>query len=154
MILHAPLQIAVGPNAGRYHFCRNSERSGPLAIGYCAQYRSCKTCDALHAFPALPDCAECKGKGLIPLDIPCAGHETPDEAREHYRQYELNERLRLIPGRPDAGTLKRCQAKGGCSHYTAGQAVIGAYRCWYLCDEHRTKEMVASLYIMHDFYES
>ena len=153
MRFHTPLQIKDGPNAGRWHFCQQ-DRYGAIAIGYCAQYRSCKACDAAHAFPANPNCSECGGKGLIPLELPCAGHATQDEARAHYREYQLNERLRLIDPPTDPDEWRRCQA-ANCRAPTAGRAQIGVYYQWWLCDEHRNKDTVAQLFMAAgDFYES
>jgi hypothetical protein len=74
-----------------------------------------------------------------------APHETEQEARVCYRNYELTERLRFQDDDPDADHLSRCNAPD-CKAYTSGSAQIGAWRFWRLCAEHRTRETVEALY--------
>ena len=75
------------------------------------------------------------------LDHP---HATEDEARRCYRDYELNERLRL-----DAGTWSNhwqpCDYPG-CPALTNKPVTINGWERWTLCDEHRTKECCTELY--------
>jgi hypothetical protein len=72
-----------------------------------------------------------------------APHETEDDARRCYRDYELNERLRLDGG--ESGSWHRCQHPQ-CETLTNKIVQLGEWQIWLLCDEHRTKESVAELY--------
>lgn len=73
----------------------------------------------------------------------CPGHKTAEEAREHYRQYLLDN-LQFTEG-PDSlpEALYRCAAPD-CEEYTTGRATVrGRYLLsWFLCDEHRNRETV------------
>lgn len=72
----------------------------------------------------------------------CPGHATPEEAREHYKQYMLDTALDLNTG-TDTKAQHPCEICGGwCQTY----ATVGGMPAWYLCDAHRTKEGVASIY--------
>lgn len=69
-------------------------------------------------------------------------HETEDEARRCYRDFELNERLGLD------GTLSNwnpCEYPG-CETLTNRDATVSGWSMWRLCDEHRTAECCAELY--------
>jgi hypothetical protein len=72
-----------------------------------------------------------------------APHATEGEARACYRDYELNERLSLDV---TLGSWNPCEAPSGCETLTNRAAQIGGWTLWRLCDEHRTKGVVAELY--------
>lgn len=70
----------------------------------------------------------------------CAGHDTADEAREHYRQFLVNERVSLFPEqmqRPE-----RCRV---CGAWTQSYARVESWDFYPLCPEHLTRESVALL---------
>lgn len=69
-------------------------------------------------------------------------HATEDEARRCYRDYELNEDLRLDG---TLGDWNPCEYPE-CETLTNRNASIGGWSRWRLCDEHRTKEYCAELY--------
>jgi hypothetical protein len=69
-------------------------------------------------------------------------HETEDEARRCYRDYELNERL-LLNG--TLGNWNPCEHPG-CDVLTNRGVSIDGWQKWRLCDEHRTRECCAELY--------
>lgn len=82
----------------------------------------------------------------------CPGHQTSDEAREHFRVYVLDHELDLDGHW--AGVWHRCQA-GGCDVLTDGFVRVRGWPKFDLCDEHRTREVVESLMpMMHDSIES
>jgi hypothetical protein len=81
----------------------------------------------------------------------CRGHgphPTEDDARRCYRDYELNEHLRLDH---TLSAWVQCEYPG-CGGtpenpiLTNRAASIGGWIRWHLCDEHRTKECCAELY--------
>ena len=69
-------------------------------------------------------------------------HETEDDARRCYRDYQLNERL-LLDG--TAGHWNPCEYPE-CETLTNRAVSIDGWTKWPLCDEHRTKECCAELY--------
>lgn len=77
----------------------------------------------------------------------CPGHDTPEDAQEHYKQYLLNENLRLDAHKLHNMKLK-CEAKDGCEEYTDTAASVGGIKHYHLCNKHRTKEEVAKLLVV------
>lgn len=68
------------------------------------------------------------------------GHATEDEAIECYRQYLLDNSLRLQGPPPNPSTLHKCKV---CDTFTAGYAQVGEWgSIWPLCDDHRNRETV------------
>lgn len=71
-----------------------------------------------------------------------APHATEDEARRCYRDYQLNERLRLDG---TVGHWNPCEYPD-CGTLTNRAVTIAGWLRWRLCDEHRTKECCTELY--------
>lgn len=74
----------------------------------------------------------------------CQGHDTAEEACEHYRQYLLD-RLRFLDDVENAPSLHRCDAPG-CGAYTSGGVDVRGSLRFTLCAAHRNRETVALLY--------
>jgi hypothetical protein len=70
------------------------------------------------------------------------GHETAQEARDCYKRFLLDQRLHL--DRQMTNQQNRCVA-AGCDRWTSGYAEVDQ-RIFILCDEHRTREVVESLF--------
>jgi hypothetical protein len=77
-------------------------------------------------------------------------HDTPDEAREHYRQYELDTAVREFE---TVGSAHPCEV---CGEWTnKGLEVgVGIGRPFHLCDEHRTLDYVREHYTAGDVVSS
>lgn len=75
----------------------------------------------------------------------CPGHATPEEAREHYRQWQLDN-ARFSDGSEKADTLHRCDAEG-CEEYTMGTAELhgGTRRAFFLCEKHRNRDALEEI---------
>lgn len=72
----------------------------------------------------------------------CPGHDTKDGAYEHQTQYMLDHAR--YDGR--MGDVRRkCEAEG-CEEWTDAFAQVGHLQMFVLCDEHRTRGVVAGLY--------
>ena len=70
------------------------------------------------------------------------GHETPEAAAECYRQFVLDQHLRLMgEGRP--GERRQCEA---CGEMTNLFAEIKNGSIWPLCNAHNNRETVEKLY--------
>lgn len=74
------------------------------------------------------------------------GHATAEEADECYRRYLLDNEIQFSSGE-GSRVLHVCQYPG-CEEFTAGIAEVGCGPCaiYHLCNEHRTKEVVAELF--------
>jgi len=70
----------------------------------------------------------------------CPGHDTPEEAAEHYKQYQLDTMLRL-----DGFTKNQQHKCRVCGAWTQHFAEVDMH-IFNLCDDHRTREHVAGLF--------
>ena len=71
----------------------------------------------------------------------CPGHDSPDGAIEHQRQYEVDHAV--LDG-PVSTSYHPCQVCGAPTNRMAMWG-MGNMAMGWLCDEHRTREHVASL---------
>lgn len=101
----------------------------------------------------------CAGKLVDVMEIPEDerepyhehGHDTPEAARECYKRYMLDSRLRLDGKMSDQKRM--CEAEG-CEEWTQGVARVGPMISFVLCDDHRTRETVETLYSVGDSWSS
>ena len=68
----------------------------------------------------------------------CDGHDTAEEAREHYRQYLLETRVSKFENASD--TQHKCQVEG-CDEWTQTWVHIGSSHHFALCEKHQTPEI-------------
>ncbi len=86
MAYYKPLQKT---NGKWYYTCSNS--AGTFDIECCSQFESCKDCSPFYLdYDRGGKCKTCNGTGLIDKLNPCPGHDTPEEAIEHYRLYNVS----------------------------------------------------------------
>ena len=78
-------------------------------------------------------------------------HDTPEEARECYRQYILDHKLVL--DHHEFKPWAECDVEG-CDFDTNRAAEAGPYFYWALCSQHMNKETVASLLKVGSFMGS
>lgn len=134
-----------GNPAGRWHYTgMNDGRVWPA--GYCSPtWNTCPDCKGWDAVPSRAGgtissgCETCAGKGYLPVE-PCPGHDTPEGAEEHQRQYMLDRRTRYDRHTPNQ--QHKCRV---CGAWTQGFATVGESRMYILCDEHRNREEVEKL---------
>jgi hypothetical protein len=74
-------------------------------------------------------------------------HASPEEAREHYRQYELDHRREVEYARPGRLCLI-------CEAVTVKGFTTDGYHSYPLCDEHRTRKVLDTLVKPGDFISS
>lgn len=118
-------------------------------VGYCAGYREWKPEDFpwfRHSPEAqIREAAESNRRESPFKDkYHTHGHDTPEEARACYKEYQLDLRLRFFDDVSNAPALHLCQKKG-CDRYTSGLAEIGSYQHFRLCATHRTRADVAEI---------
>jgi hypothetical protein len=113
-----------------------------VPIGYCCKYREWTEEDLMNVgmggkpenHPSIV-----KEKEFIHKHHDC-GHNTPEEAQKCYRDYLLDQELRLMIVRNDA--QHKC-AK--CGEWTQHYAEIDM-RCFDLCEKHNNRQEVESLF--------
>ncbi len=119
--------------------------------GYCRQYTPIPE-DGSMGIPA--EIAKQENEKMEPFlekfhDI---GHATEAEARECYKQYILDTKLRLVPVEPvNASQQNRCEV---CKRFTACHVTIGPYRMFTLCPDHQNRETLAGLLKIGESWES
>lgn len=104
-----------------YFTCKNDGKMWP--VGYCAG--PCDD-DPEHASKYHED-----------------GHPSPEAAAECYKLYLLDHDLHFNDG--EGSKLMRVCEHPDCDEFTAGTATVRHHR-WFLCDEHRTREVVDTLF--------
>lgn len=114
--------------------------------GYCSPWEECPACKGHSGImrwgnlKAEQHCETCGDKGILERAIPCPGHDTPEGAAEHYRQYLLDNVT--YDGRM-SNQQQKCRV---CGAWTSGLAQVPfAYLGWVLCDKHRNRESVGRL---------
>lgn len=70
------------------------------------------------------------------------GHETEEEARLCYKQYMLDNELRLSPKQENPSQLNKCDV---CGEFCSGSASIGWCERYTLCEKHCTRDEVERL---------
>lgn len=136
---------------GRYDFTSSTGSSAPYALGYCAGWREAPTGEDAEKLKRsmgqwLVDqlAVDIEAKRAFASRYHTSGHGSAGEADECYRQYQLDHELEFhdAPTVPD--TLHKCQ-EPGCMAYTEGIAFFGQHQHFYLCNSHRTREVVEAL---------
>lgn len=85
MAYYRPLQKT---NGKWYYTCTNS--AGTFDVECCSQFTSCPDCSPFCLdYDRKGKCPKCNGRGLIDKLNPCQGHDTPEEAIEHYRLHNV-----------------------------------------------------------------
>ena len=140
------------PDAGKWRFTSAHLHGHPYPIGYCSPIEICPAGCTLGKVwrPGVDeiDCERCGGRGVISAAHPCQGHDTPEEACEHYRQYLLFERTRFGEMTDEQ---RRCQV---CRAWTQGIAEVGGLFSIVVCDDHRNLDSVAAFVTVTELWES
>lgn len=127
---------------GKWHYT-NTNGNHVRPMGYCSPITTCPKCNG-HSMFADPSsslsCDNCKNKGVIDVEVPCPGHDTEEEACEHYRQYELDRaRYNVV----DANAKEKCVV---CGEWTQTMATVDCYRTYRLCESHCNRDALEKLY--------
>lgn len=135
------------PDAGKWRYTSSNRRTGTHATGACSPFQSCTACNGWGGHwkeesRTREPCEACSGKGAIDMgEHACPGHDTPEEANAHQTDYLLARRREGTM----ANQQQRCQAPG-CEAWTQGFVEVGRASLFVLCDEHRTRDVVAELF--------
>lgn len=132
------------PDAGKWRWTTaNDGRVRPA--GSCSPLTTCTECKGWSGIirPDV-DCQHCGNRGLVDVQNPCPGHDTAEEAAEHYRQHRIdNVRFRTLDN-PNA--LHKCRVND-CGAFTAGVMEIegDGYFMETVCERHQTRETAEAL---------
>lgn len=108
------------PDAGKWRWTtRNDNNVRP--DGYCSPWEMCPAGHGIEMILTEYECDTCGGKGLIEKADPCPGHDTAEEAAEHYRQYRIDRARFVEIIDADAQMLHRCRM---CDKHTASYLTI------------------------------
>lgn len=81
------------------------------------------------------------------------GHASPEEACECFKEYELDHFLRFTDDNPKE-PLHPCHAPE-CKEVTSGFAIVTSCMVnWWLCKEHRTREVVDFLHVVSERFST
>lgn len=142
-----PREIKEGPNAGKWHWTTRNDNT-IRASGYCSSWETCPSCHGMTAqgqvriglmtIDPADDCSTCENRGIVQKTDPCPGHETAEEAAEHFRQYRIDRAEFVVVNDPDAVQLNRCKM---CEKFTASYMHIpGEIHTEIVCPDHHNRE--------------
>jgi len=78
-------------------------------------------------------------------------HATKEQAEECYKKYELDNNLQLNAGTVGERTQFKCEC---CEEWTNIATRIGGWETHYLCDEHRNRETMESIFTVGESFHS
>ena len=136
---------------GRYDYTV-STKEGARPVGYCTGWDPFTERQLGVVFHSKEELDKANAEMAVHKDkYHTDGHANEQEACECYKQYLLDNNLRL-----DGHTLSdqqlRCEI---CGEFTQGMVIIaGKYNHFILCDEHRTRECVEKLLTIGESWES
>lgn len=110
---------------GKWHWTVQNDRLGVMPTGGCGLFEPHDTCEGLG-------CDQCSF-GTVLKTEPCPGHESPEGARRHQRDYELA-RARFDRRVEPWGHCAVCAKRGPILVETDGCGLF------FLCDDHATRE--------------
>lgn len=136
---------------GKFDYTSSTGSTQPHPIGYCAGWKEMSDYGTAAWDKLLKEslARDIEEKRPFKDKYHAHGHATAAEAEACYRQYELDQLLRLEGPPAGAESLHRCKAPE-CSEFTAGVAFLGNHLRFYLCDAHRTREVVEQLITKKD----
>jgi hypothetical protein len=118
--------------SGKWHYtCRAGDAVYP--IGYCSKYASDMICEDISAIMS--------GKN------DCPGHDTAEEAENHYKQYVLDRLLFFSMQEWPKYKCKECNNEAKFS-----VSADGAF--YQLCEIHANKETVSKFLVIGESWES
>lgn len=130
------------PDAGKWRWTtRNDNNVRP--DGYCSPVEACPECKGWgnpwdDVSQQHQKCLACNGRGLRDVAEPCPGHDTAEEAAEHYRQYRIDRAEFVSVKDSDAIMLHRCKM---CDKHTASYMCIpGEIHQEFVCDDHHDRD--------------
>lgn len=113
---------------------------GNHPVGYCAGYREFTEKDSF--LPEQIRTTENEKMLANKEKYHTEGHDTEEEARLCYKQYLLDNRLRLNPEQTNPSQLNKCRV---CGEFCSGYATIGECEMYFLCKEHCNRDEVDKL---------
>ena len=130
------------PDAGKWRWTTRNDNE-TRAAGYCASWEVCPQNHGWESIGRDFKCDTCGGRGIVDKAAPCVGHDTAEEAAEHYRQYRIDQAAFVSVKDADAHMLHRCKM---CDKHTASYMHIpGEIHQEYVCDDHHNRQALSFL---------
>jgi len=138
---------------GKWHYtCQNNNRVWP--VGYCSPHAECPVCHGEACFSTVfkeeyggTPCVNCNNTGFILKEDACQGHDTEEDACEHYKQYLLDN----IRYTKSSSSMHKCRI---CGEWTTGIADVSMSQYYTICEEHQNRESMATIVSVGVSWES
>lgn len=118
-----------------------------IPVGYCSKYHRWTEEDARRFDIPTDHPTVVRGEKFAHKHHDC-GHSTPEEARECYRQYLLDQELRLMC--IDGNAQRKCMK---CGDWTQHYAEVDM-KCFQLCEAHNSRECVSEYLTVGESWQS
>jgi len=137
---------------GKYRYTRRNN-GRVWAIGHCSPTVACPACNGRALWNTEePWCPRCEHKGFIEVACPCPGHDTPEGACAHYKEYLLDHAKFQGP-KQERWPKHKC-AVAGCESEATHLATVDSYRMYELCAAHANREALVGLVHVGESIES
>jgi hypothetical protein len=160
---YAARQIKAGPNAGKWHYtCYNDRDKGAYPVGACGRFRNCLACDGritnlgqVGVDRLGGHCPTCGGRGCVEVAEAdrCPGHDTPEGAYEHQRQYLLGS-LEVRGPKTERWPKHKCAVPDCENEATMLADLKDGWHYYEVCPGHATREAVAELFHVGESWSS
>lgn len=144
-------QIMDGESQGKWHY--TCENDGKIwAVGHCSDWKTCPACEGKSGLFTDIKCENCLNKGIVKVENPCPGHETSQEAEEHYKAYIL-ENASFSGPKTEQWPKYKCDFKD-CNQEGIYLANVDYGQYYQLCPDHANKESLTVLVEVGDCWSS
>lgn len=139
-----------GHGTGKWHYtCMNNDHIYP--VGYCSPWDTCPDCQGHSMFNSEAKCEKCSNKGVIKSENPCMGHDTPEDAESHYKEYIIDKAHFYGPKQQEwpknKCSVKDCNEEGNC--------LISADQSHFeVCNKHNTRTVLRELISVRECWSS
>jgi hypothetical protein len=135
--------------AGKWHY--TCEVNGDIhPVGHCSSWDSCSCVKNENRIDQ--NCEVCSGRGVIAKSDPCLGHDTPEEAELHYKEYLLDSMKKSNP-KTEKWPKNKCH-ESKCEEEALYSIYLRNGGYFELCECHANKECVSSMLSVGECWES
>jgi hypothetical protein len=133
--------------AGKWHY--TCERKGNIyPVGHCSLWETCSCVEK----GVDQNCEICHGKGVFEKTNPCLGHDTPEKAELHYKEYLLDSMKKTGP-KTEKWPKNKCDAEN-CEEESLYSISLTGGGYYELCECHANRECISSMISVGESWES
>jgi hypothetical protein len=134
---------------GKWHY--TCERNGDIyPVGHCSAWDPCSCIEKESRIDQ--NCEICHGKGAVAKIKPCLGHDTPELAELHYKEYLLDSMKKSGP-KTEKWPKHKCDAEN-CEEEALYSMLLNGGVNYELCECHANRECVSSIMSVGESWES